>query len=115
MMADLRTRSQGLAEDLLYGDVPELRMTKKFERMSLAEIHAANIAIRQFRDLLMTLLKDTASRNTVFHAYNRFTDVTYSRAMDLAIAEDARTSQSDTAQRRYLRRFASFLLSGGRR
>ena len=88
-MDDMQRNCQSLSEDFMYGDVPELRMTKEFERMSLEEIRAANIALRQFRGLLMSLLNDVSSKNTVFHAYNRFTDVTYERAMELAMERDA--------------------------
>ena len=93
-MSGIQREYQKLMDDFMYGDVPELRMTNEFERMSLEEIRAANIALRQFRDLLMTHLNDVNSKNTVFHAYNRFTDVTYERAMDLAIERDVITAKA---------------------
>lgn len=92
-MADLQSQHRNLMKTLLYGNIPELRMTKEFGRMTLEEIRAANIAVRQFRGLLMTYLNDVNSKNTVFHAYNRFTDVTYKRAMDLAIERDGITAK----------------------
>lgn len=87
-MAELNNHGVESFRRLWYGAVPELKATKELEVMSLDEVRASIKMVQQFKSLLLSLVKCEDSRALVQQAYNRFSDVLYGKAMELAMAED---------------------------
>lgn len=73
--------------------------------------------VQQFKSLLLSLVKCEDSRALVQQAYNRFSDVLYGKAMELAMAEDRKRASITKAAGigRLLLRVRSFLLPRRRR
>lgn len=111
-MAELNNHGVESFRRLWYGAVPELK-----EVMSLDEVRASIKMVQQFKSLLLSLVKCEDSRALVQQAYNRFSDVLYGKAMELAMAEDRKRASITKAAGigRLLLRVRSFLLPRRRR
>lgn len=116
-MAELNNHDVESFRRLWYGAVPELKATKELEVMSLDEVRASIKMVQQFKSLLLSLVKCEDSRALVRQAYNRFSDVLYGKAMELAMAEDRKRASITKAAGigRLLLRVRSFLLPRRRR
>lgn len=116
-MAELNNHGVESFRRLWYGAVPELKATKELEVMSLDEVRASIKMVQQFKSLLLSLVKCEDSRALVQQAYNRFSDVLYGKAMELAMAEDRKRASITKAAGigRLLLRVRSFLLPRRRR
>ena len=116
-MAELNNHGVESFRRLWYGAVPELKATKELEVMSLDEVRASIKMVQQFKSLLLSLVKCEDSRALVQQAYDRFSDVLYGKAMELAMAEDRKRASITKAAGigRLLLRVRSFLLPRRRR
>lgn len=116
-MAELNNHGVESSRRLWYGAVAELKATKELEVMSLDEVRASIKMVQQFKSLLLSLVKCEDSRALVQQAYNRFSDVLYGKAMELAMAEDRKRASITKAAGigRLLLRVRSFLLPRRRR
>lgn len=112
---EAKDQLEQLASELYYGTVPEIRLSEGVHDLSYSELHACTLAVREFRDLLVTVFAHTDGGQLVDQTHRRYTDVLFERALELALREDEFKSEAPAARWHFSRLCAWPLRRGTRR